>query len=144
MSGPSVELVSDSEPFGSAAALAGALGSAILEPAWWPEDIGQLTYHVDNHPKIAPSYRIGSLRRDGRLIVVIGRPQRDGDPMRGLPSANWHPIAELASCSGAVSDERDAVRAVIMRDGQTVQLIGYMSEAEIVQAIESLRLVAGE
>ena len=137
-----VAIHSDSEPFGSAVALAGAFASAILEPAWWPEDIGQVGYDLDNHPRGGSSYRIGSLRSDGRLIVVIGRPQRDGDPMRGLPSANWHDIPQLASYSAVVANENRAVRAVLMRDGLTVQLLGYMSEAELVRAVESLQLVA--
>lgn len=138
-----VEIHSDSEPFGSAVELAGALGSALLEPGWWPQDVGQVRYSLDHHPRVGPSYRIGSVRSDGRPILVTGRPQRDGDPMRGLPSANWHNLPQLAAYSAVVANENGAVRAVLMREGLTVQLIGYLSEAELVRAIESLRLVAG-
>jgi hypothetical protein len=141
MNGSTVGIHSDTRGFESAAALAEAFGPAILESTWWPADIGGLTYNLDIRPQSRTMYRIGSLRQDGRPICVIGRLELAGDPMRGLPPANWHPITELASCSGVVSNERDAVRAVVMRDGQTVQLIGYMTEAEIVQAVTSLQLV---
>lgn len=136
-----VTIHSDSEPFGSAVELAGAFGSAILEPAWWPAECGNVGFTLDKHPRVGPTFRIGTLR-EGRPIMVIGRLSRDGDPMRGLPSANWHDIPQLAAYSGVVANEHEAVRAVLMRDGLTLQLLGYMSEDELVRAIESLQLVA--
>jgi hypothetical protein len=146
MSDPRVELRSlDRLSFGSAAELAGAFGAPVLAPAWWPADIHALAHTLGELPGRGPQYQISTARHDGRPIAVIGRAQREGDPLapvRGISGLDWHSLPELEAYSGQVSVERDAVRAVLMRDGLTVQLIGYMSEAEIVRAIESLQLVA--
>jgi hypothetical protein len=129
----------------SATELAVAFGSAVFEPAWWPDDIGAISFEVMEHPRFGLEYQIGSARHDGRPIVVIARREQDGDPLgplRGIFGLDWRSLPELESYQCFISNEDDGVRAALMRDGQTLQLIGYRSEDEILRAIHSLRLVA--
>jgi hypothetical protein len=45
---------------------------------------------------------------------------------------------------GLVSASDDHVRAVVHQEQQTIHLIGYASEGELVQAVQSLRRVPAE
>jgi hypothetical protein len=45
---------------------------------------------------------------------------------------------------GLVSTSDDHVRAVVHQEQQTIHLIGYASEAELVQAVQGFRRVPAE
>jgi hypothetical protein len=45
---------------------------------------------------------------------------------------------------GLVGTSDDHVRAVVHQEQQTIHLIGYASEAELVQAVQSFRRVPAE
>jgi hypothetical protein len=72
---------------------------------------------------------------------VIGKPEK---PELHLPSGNWSPIPELQAMRGLVSTSDDHVRAVVHQEQQTIHLIGYASEAELVQAVQGFRRVLAE
>ncbi len=122
--------------FRSALALAESFGTAVFEPTWWPEDTGKVSYRLD-----AATYWIGSTRREGTPIGVIGKAEK---PELRLPVGNWSPIPELEAMRGLVSTSDDHVRAVVHQEQQTIHLIGYPSEAELVQAVQSFRRVPAE
>jgi hypothetical protein len=126
----------DSTECGSAHALAQSFGRPVFEPAWWPEDTGTVSYRRDG-----ATYWIGSTRREGTPIGVIGKAEK---PELRLPGGNWSPIPELEAMRGLVSTSDDHVRAVVHQEQQTIHLIGYASEAELVRAVQSFRRVPAE
>ena len=78
--------------FRSALALAESFGTAVFEPTWWPEDTGKVSYRLDG-----ATYWIGSTRREGTPIGVIGKAEK---PELHLPGGNWSPIPELEAMRG--------------------------------------------
>jgi hypothetical protein len=129
----------DSTEYGSAHALAQRFGRPIFEPTWWPEDALPVTYILDQSPS-SDEYRIGSTRRDGMPIVVIGSARRRG----GLPIGSWSRPPELEAWQGLIRTVGAHVHAVVHHEQQTIHLIGYASEGEVVRAVNSLRRVAAE
>ena len=123
----------------SALALAESFGAPVFEPTWWPEDTRKVSYELDALQSGA-MYRIGSTRSGGTPICVIGRLEKPG---LNLPVGNWSPIPELEAIGGLVSTSDDRVRAVVHQEQQTIHLIGYASEAEVVQAVTSFQRVPG-
>ena len=73
------------------------------------------------------------------------RRNRQGGETRAAPSGR-----ELVANTGTGDDagsrqhERRRVRAVVHQEQQTIHLIGYASEAELVQAVKSFRRVPAE
>jgi hypothetical protein len=125
-----------SRRFRSALALAESFGAPVFEPTWWPEDTRKVSYRLDG-----AMYWIGSTRRDGTPICVIGKAEK---PELRLPGGNWSPIPELEAMRGLVSTSDDHVRAVVQQEQQTIHLIGYASVAELVQAVKSFQRVPAE
>lgn len=129
-----------SKRYGSARALAEGFGAPIFEPTWWPEDTRAVTYararSLSGH-----TYRIGSTRRDGTPICLIGRAE---DRSTRLPEGSWSRPPELEALRGRVRTNGVHVHAVVHEEQQTIHLIGYASEAEVVRAAKSLRRVAAE
>jgi hypothetical protein len=125
-----------SKRFRSALALAESFGAPVFEPSWWPEDTGKVSYRLDG-----AAYWIGSTRRGGTPIGVTGKAEK---PELRLPNGNWSPIPELETMRGLVSTSDDHVRAVVNRVQQTIHLVGYASEGELVQAVQSFRRVPAE
>jgi hypothetical protein len=119
---------------GSAQELATALGSTVFEPRFWPEDVGTVTYEL----AIAPHrsrYQIGSTRADGRPIVTIGQKH---DPGARLPNENWYEQSDLREFHTLVAHTDNGYRAALQRDDQSIQLLGYLTEPELVRAVLSL------
>jgi len=133
-----VEVEIDSKDYASARGLAGGFGGPIFEPIWWPDDTEAVTYALDESPSRL-SYRIGSTRRDGTPICVIGRPGEQ--PERTLPPGNWSRPPELEEWRGLVRTNGDHTHAVLFRELQTIHLIGYASLDEVVDAVKSFRRV---
>jgi hypothetical protein len=125
-----------SKRFRSALALAESFGAPVFEPTWWPEDTRKVSYRLDG-----ATYWIGSTRRGGTPIGVIGKGEKPG--LR-LPGGNWSAIPELEAMRGLVSTSDDHVRAVVHQEQQTIHLIGYASEAHLVQAVKSLQRVPAQ
>ena len=125
-----------SKRFRSVLALAESFGTAVFEPTWWPEDTGKVSYRLDG-----TTYWIGSTRREGTPIGVVGKAEK---PELRLPGGNWSPLPELEAMRGLVSTSDDHVRAVVHLEQQTIHLLGYESEAEVVQAVESFQRVPAE
>jgi hypothetical protein len=121
----------------SARALAESFGAPIFEPTWWPEDTDVVSYDLDLL-QTGAMYRIGSTRTGGIPICVLGRPSKPG---QNLPVGNWSPIPELEAIAGLISTSDANVRAVVHQEQQTIHLIGYASEAEVVQAVKSFQRV---
>lgn len=128
----------DSTDCGAAPALAEGFGGPIFEPIWWPDDTDAVTYLLDESPSRV-RYRIGSTRRDGTPIFVIGRAGEQRE--RTLPRGNWSRPPELKAWRGLTRTDGAHVHAVLYREQQTIHLIGYTSEAEVVRAVRSLRRV---
>jgi len=122
-----------SKGFRSALALAESFGAPVFEPTWWPEDTREVSYRLDG-----ATYWIGSTRRGGSPIGVIGKAEK---PELRLPSGNWSPVPELEAMRGLASTSDDHVRAVVHQEQQTIHVIGYASEAELVQAVKSFQRV---
>lgn len=134
------EVEVDSKDCGSAPGLADGFGGPIFEPTWWPDDSGAVTYVLDRSPSRV-TYRIGSTRSDGTPICVIGRAEQRGG---SLPDGNWSPLPELEALHGLVRTVGGHVHVVVNVEQQTIHLIGYASEAEVVRAAETLRRVTPE
>lgn len=133
------EVEIDSKDCGAVPALAEGFGGPIFEPMWWPDETGAVTYFLDESPSRV-RYRIGSTRRDGTPIVVIGTAELEG----GLPDGPWSRPPELKAWHGLVRTDGVHVHAVVNHEQQTIHLIGYASEAEVVRAVRSLRRVTPE
>ena len=125
-----------SKRYRSALALAESFGAPVFEPTWWPEDRRKVSYRLDG-----AMYRIGSTRRGVTPLCVIGRAEK---PELRLPGGNWSPIPELEAMRGLVSTSDGHVRAVVHQEQQTIHLIGYASEADLVQAVKSFQRVPAE
>lgn len=130
----------NSELYRSARALAQGFKSSIFEPTWWPEDTAAVTYQLDRLPS-SVVYKIESTRHDGTPICVIGGPE---NPRAQLATGNWHQPPELAALRGLVRTNDAHVHAVVHDEQQTIHLIGYASEAEVVHAVKSLRQVTAD
>jgi hypothetical protein len=131
----------DSKDCGAASALAAGFGGPVFEPTWWPDDTDAVTYFLDESPSRV-SYRIGSIGRDGTPIVVLGRAGEQEE--RTLPLGNWSRPPELEAWQGLVRTNDARIHAVLYREQQTIHLIGYASNSEVVRAAGSLRRVTAE
>jgi hypothetical protein len=132
------------EENGSVAALAEAFGSSVLEPCWWPEDAGEISYTLDRFPSHA-SYRIGSVREDGTPIAVVGVIEPEGvqrSPRHWMPG-DWHEPAELSHFRGLIGwvGIPPSVQAFVWHGDTRATLIGFASEAEIMRSVSSFRRV---
>jgi hypothetical protein len=130
------------EPHACAAALAQAFGSSVLEPLWWPKATGEISYTLDRFPH-RTNYRIGSVREEGVPIAVIGLVEPEGSKRspRDWLAAEWHEPSELSHLRGLIGRVGIAPHLqAFVWDGDTrVTLIGFASEAEIIQAVNSFR-----
>ncbi len=119
-------------------ALAQNFDLPVFEPAWWPTDIGELTYEIK---ALAPglAYYIGSVRNDGAPIVVLGQAE---NPRALLPADNWQPAPELAEPGGLIGGDDGRRRVVLSLEKQRVQMIGYRTRADVIRAAQSLRRIA--
>ena len=131
----------DSKDCGAATALAEGFRGPVFEPIWWPDDTDGVTYFLDESLSRV-TYRIGAIRRDGTPIVVIGRAGEQEE--RTLPPGNWSRPPELEAWRGLVRTNDVHIHAVVYREQQTIHLIGYASESEVVRAARSLRRVTAE
>lgn len=61
-----------------------------------------------------------------------------------LPNGNWSRPPQLEALHGLVRTVGAHVHAVVHHEQQTIHLIGYASEAEVVRAVKSLRRVTAE
>lgn len=129
----------ESKDCGAAPALAVGFGGSIFEPTWWPDDAGAVTYVLDESPSRV-RYRVGSTRRDGTPICVIGTAVQEG----GLPVGPWSRPPELEPWRGLIRNTGDHVHAVVQAEQQTIHLIGYASLDEVVHAVKSFRRVTAE
>jgi hypothetical protein len=83
-------------------------------------------------------YQIGSVRTDGRPILLIGQKE---NPRARLPQETWYEPPVLQPLGGSVADTETGYRAVLHQEQQTIQLIGYLTEAEVVRAALSLNRI---
>ena len=130
-----------SKRYGSADALAESFGLPIFEPTWWPDDTRAVTYRLDKSPS-RDMYRIGSTRHAGTPICLLGRAGEQ--PEQTLATGNWSRPPELAAWRGLVRTNDAHIHAVLYHEQQTIHLIGYASESEVVRATRSLRRVTAE
>ena len=126
----------------SAAALAQAFGSPVLEPLWWPKDAGKISYTLDRFPHHA-NYRISALREGGVPIAVIGLTERENSkrsPREWMPG-EWHQPSELSHLRGLIGSVGipPRLQAFVWDENTRITLIGFASEAEIIHAISSFR-----
>jgi hypothetical protein len=131
----------DSKDCGAAPALAEGFGAPIFEPTWWPDDAQAVTYVLDESPSRV-GYRVGSTRRDGTPICVIGRAGEQRE--RTLPRGNWSRPPELEAWRGLVRTNDAHIHAVLYHEQQTIHLIGYASLDEVAHAVKSFRRVTVE
>ena len=131
----------DSKDCGAAPALAEGFGGPIFEPTWWPDDTEVVTYVLDESPSRV-SYRVGSTRRDGTPICVIGRAGEQRE--RTLPPGNWSRPSELEAWRGLIRNNGDHVHSVVQAEQQTIHLIGYASLDEVVHTVKSFRRVTAD
>jgi hypothetical protein len=125
-------------PCSSAPELANAFGSVVFEPQWWPDDSHDILYEL-YELQSGLMYQIGSARTDGRPIRLVGQTEA---PERRLPKVNWYAPPDLKPIGGMVAETHSGYQAVIHQRHQTVQLIGYLTEADVVCAALSLSPVS--
>lgn len=125
----------DSKECEAAPVLAERFGAPIFEPTWWPADIEAVTYVLDVLPSRV-RYRIGSIRRGGRPICVIGTAGQEGHP-----GGHWSRPPELEPWRGLSRNNGDHVHSVVRAEQQTIHLIGYASLDEVVHAVKSFHRV---
>ncbi len=139
---PSEQTVS--ETYASAREIARAFGSTVLEPSWWPTDVGEISYSIDRGPGPA-HYRVCSTRRDRGPICVIGRVEDSEarrSPRNWLPG-EWHEPVELARVQGLIGSVGipPRLQAFVYDEQLRIVLIGYDTEDEIISVAKSLRRV---
>jgi hypothetical protein len=61
----------------SASTLAGAFGSGVIEPTWWPEDATKIAYRLD-HRLPGAGYSMLAIRRGGVPVGVVAHPEHPG------------------------------------------------------------------
>ena len=131
--------------YGSASTLAGAFGSTILEPSWWPVDTGEIIYSLDGFSN-RTHYSIGSIRAEGVPIRVVGFYEAAwaGRSPRDWLRGDWSEPRELEHVRGLAGRVGMPPRLqVVIYDQQlAIQLIGYESEDEIMRTVKSLRPIA--
>ncbi|HEY0225779.1 MAG TPA: hypothetical protein VGC05_05140 [Mycobacterium sp.] len=139
-SGPFVKSGSvTTKTYSSPGLLAEAFGASIFEPAWWPEDAGEHVYSLT--ASVVVRYRIWAPTGDGTFVSVIGH-VNPGQVTAGLlPDSNWKRLSELEAWDGQVSTSGGQSRALVHREQQSIQLIGFKSQADVVRAVKSLRRV---
>lgn len=136
ISGPTLSVVRvRSRRYRSARELADHFGAPVFQPTWWPEGTRSVYYRLEGSASNL-TYRIGSKHR---LICIIGGPDQ---PRANLPIGNWYRPPELEAMDGLVNPHDGRVQGVVHIDGQTIHLIGYASEAELVQAAKSFQRVS--
>ena len=143
VSGPQVTTqMIEPEVFSDARRLAQAFASAVCEPAWWPPDTEPVSYRLLRSSGRREHYEIGSVRRDGIPICVVGHREAamGGRSPRDWLTGEWSEPPELSHLSGligAVGIPR-RLQAVAYDSGLQLQFIGYDTEQEIIRAATSL------
>ena len=131
-----------SESFSSAQELARAFGAPVLEPTWWPQDTGELSYRL-TQTSGGGHYQIGSTRHDGIPICIVGQLEAGlaGRTPRDWLDGEWSEPPELAHVRGLIGKVGTPTRlqAAIYDQALQIQLIGYDTETEILTAARSLR-----
>jgi hypothetical protein len=132
------------EIYPTAAELAHAFGSTILEPSWWPADAGEISYWAVPFSSGRTHYEIESTRRDGVPVGVIGHLDVSaGRSPREWLDGEWTEPRELAHLRGLIGrvGTPPALQGVIYDQGLEIHLIGYDTDDEILSAVTSLRRV---
>lgn len=130
-----------SEQCGSAEALAEGFGFPVFVPTWWPDGASDVVDYELDELSSGVLYRIESRRADGSPLRIIGGRK---NPEAQLATGDWHEHPEIARWHGLVRLDDDRFHAVIQRDQQTIHLMGFSSQADVVRAAESLRRVGAE
>jgi hypothetical protein len=137
--GPSISLKRvPTKRYRSASMLAEALGFPVVEPGWWPEDAGKITYRRLDHRPLGTGYSMLAIRRGGVPVGVVAHPEH---PAAGLADGEWRAAPELQGLRGMIGKvgRPPRLHAVAHAEGMRIHLIGYQSETEIVRAASSLQ-----
>jgi hypothetical protein len=127
------------QSYRSAVALATACEYPVFEPTWFPEDADAPTFQRLWSRSGTKAYFIRASRPLGRPVGLYGHPEA---PANLFSMDDWHELPEIDSWSGKTHEANGRAQAIVRRDQWTVRLTGYTSEAEVIRAVESLRLVA--
>lgn len=143
--GPRIEVrATPTTTYPTALALATGFGHTILEPSWWPGDTGECSYDLDGEPARL-HYRIGSFSNEERPVFVIGNLEAlwAGGSPRDWLAGDWTEPPELTHLRGLIGrvGVPPAFQAVVYDRDLAVQLFGYETAEEIIQAVASLRPV---
>ena len=129
--------------YGSAQDLAQAFGAPILEPTWWPADTEEISYDLVRSGAGGGRYQIGSVRGEGVPICVVGHLEAAlaGRSPRDWLHGEWSEPSELKNVRGLIGQVGipRQLQAVIYDQKLQIQLIGYESHDEIINAVSSLR-----
>jgi hypothetical protein len=130
------------ETYSSVSTLARAFGAPVLEPAWWPADVGQISYVLARFPDRA-LHRIDSTRHDEVPICVIGHREVPG---AGRAAGERYEPRELAPVRGLIGRVGipPRLQALVHHEKLAIHLIGYETEEEIISAARSLRQVSAD
>ena len=150
MAGPSHEVtisVTEAVPesFDSALELASAFGSPVFEPAWWPAEVGAISYLLFRFPDVdrgvSDDYHIGSTRHGDVPIYVVGHREHPDAERAG---GEWYAAPELATVRGLIGrvGVPPRLQAVVHHDKLAIHLIGYQTDDEIIGAATSLRRIS--
>lgn len=130
--------------FDSATALADAFGQRVVEPLWWPADIGQVSYCLTRSAERI-QYRIGTDRTEGAPLHVVGVLEAAwaGRSPRDWLNGEWSEPSELAHMRGLVGrvGTPPSLHVVVYDGPLAIQLLGYHTEDEVMNAVRSLRRV---
>jgi hypothetical protein len=132
-----------SETYGSARELARAFSAPVLEPTWWPADTQEISYDLARSGAGGRHYQIGSIRSEGVPICVVGHLEAAlaGRSPRDWLHGEWSEPPELKKVRGLIGQVGipRQLQAVIYDHQLQIQLIGYDSHEEIINAVSSLR-----
>jgi hypothetical protein len=138
----------DPEILDSVRELAHAFGLPVIEPTWWPADIGEISHCLFRSPSGGVHYQVGSTRGSGAPICAVGHPEAAlaGRTPRDWLTGEWSEPPELAHVRGLIGRVGipRRLQAAVYDQGVQVQLIGYDTEEEITRTIDSLRAAAPE
>ena len=141
--GPRATSQVHSRTYGSARELARAFSAPVLEPAWWPADTEEISYDLVRSGAGGGHYQIGSIRSEGVPICVVGHLEAAlaGRSPRDWLHGEWSEPPELKQVRGLIGQVGTPrqLQAVIYDHQLQIQLIGYASHEEIINAVSSLR-----
>ncbi len=127
-----------SERLESVEALAVSFHGAVFEPAWWPAGVAQPMYYLDVLPARV-SYRITATHASGVDLHVVGVAE---NPRARPPyEREWRALPELAAVRGVVRTKGSYVQASLTKEGQTIALVGFACEQDIIKVVSSLNRV---